>query len=119
MYAWEKPFQLVVKVARSTEMRALRKSIFIRSVFLGFMLFTERTIMFVTILTLVLTGNLVTATLVSSIIFHCKYIIFKTISNHSYINIFHKISDISNTTIFQYYSNERDINITAGYSKCL
>ncbi|KAG6461030.1 hypothetical protein O3G_MSEX012378 [Manduca sexta] len=64
MYAWEKPFQLVVKTARALEMRALRKSIFIRSVFLGFMLFTERTILFVTTLTLVLTGNIITATLI-------------------------------------------------------
>nr|ASU47347.1 ABCC2 [Cnaphalocrocis medinalis] len=54
MYAWEKPFQLVVNAARAYEMSALKKSIFIRSVFLGFMLFTERLIMFVTILTLIL-----------------------------------------------------------------
>nr|UEO57356.1 ABCC2 [Conogethes punctiferalis] len=54
MYAWEKPFQLVVKAARAYEISALRKSIFIRSVFLGFMLFTERSILFVTILTLIL-----------------------------------------------------------------
>lgn len=65
MYAWEKPFQAIVKVARNFEMIALRKSIFIRSVFLGFMLFTERSIIFITCLTLLLTGNLVTATLVS------------------------------------------------------
>ncbi|XP_037300590.1 LOW QUALITY PROTEIN: multidrug resistance-associated protein 4 [Manduca sexta] len=64
MYAWEKPFQLVVKAARALEMRALRKSIFVRSVFLGFMLFTERTTLFVTTLTLVLTGNIITATLI-------------------------------------------------------
>lgn len=64
MYAWEKPFQAIVKVARNFEMIALRKSIFIRSVFLGFMLFTERSIIFITCLTLLLTGNLVTATLI-------------------------------------------------------
>nr|ADH16744.1 ABC transporter family C protein ABCC2 [Heliothis subflexa] len=62
MYAWEKPFQLVVKAARAFEMKALRKSIFIRSTFLGFMLFTERSIMFVTVLTLALTGTMITAT---------------------------------------------------------
>ncbi|XP_063890832.1 uncharacterized LOC110383917 [Helicoverpa armigera] len=62
MYAWEKPFQLVVKAARAFEMSALRKSIFIRSTFLGFMLFTERSIMFVTVLTLALTGTMITAT---------------------------------------------------------
>lgn len=65
MYAWEKPFQLVVRAARAYELSALRKSIFIRSLFLGFMLFTERTILFVTCLTLILSGTMVTATLVS------------------------------------------------------
>ncbi|KAM3966702.1 ATP-binding cassette subfamily C member 4 [Aphomia sociella] len=64
MYAWEKPFQTVVKMARAHEMETLRKSIFVRSVFLGFMLFTDRTIMFVTILTLVLSSELVSASTV-------------------------------------------------------
>ncbi|KAL0850177.1 hypothetical protein ABMA28_012050 [Loxostege sticticalis] len=62
MYAWEKPFQLVVSAARAFEMSALRKSIFIRSVILGFMLFTERAILFFTMLTLVLSGQMVAAT---------------------------------------------------------
>ncbi|KAJ0181179.1 hypothetical protein K1T71_003264 [Dendrolimus kikuchii] len=64
MYAWEKPFEAVVKAARAYEMKVLTKAIFIRSVFLGFMLFTERSILFVTTLTLALTGNLVTAALI-------------------------------------------------------
>lgn len=64
MYAWEKPFQLVVSAARAFEMSALRKSIFIRSVILGFMLFTERAILFFTMLTLVLSGQMVAATTV-------------------------------------------------------
>nr|QJQ50001.1 ABC transporter family C protein ABCC2 [Ostrinia furnacalis] len=62
MYAWEKPFQLVVSATRAYEMQALRKSIFIRSVILGFMLFTERAILFFTMLTLVLSGTMVAAT---------------------------------------------------------
>ncbi|CAG9783021.1 unnamed protein product [Diatraea saccharalis] len=64
MYAWEKPFQLVVKAVRAHEMSALKKAIFIRSVFLGFMLFTERSIMFFTVLTLALSGNMISATTV-------------------------------------------------------
>lgn len=66
MYAWEKPFQLVVKAARAYEIAALRQSIFIRSTFMGFMLFTERTILFLTCLVLVLSGTMVTATVVSN-----------------------------------------------------
>ncbi|CAB3237240.1 unnamed protein product [Arctia plantaginis] len=61
MYAWEKPFQAVVKAARAYEMRALWRSVFIRSTFLNFMLFTERSILFITILTLILTDNMITA----------------------------------------------------------
>lgn len=65
MYAWEKPFQLVVKLARAYEMTALKKSIFVRSMFLGFMLFTERSIMFITVLTLALSGTMISATIVN------------------------------------------------------
>ncbi|XP_052753897.1 ATP-binding cassette sub-family C member 4-like [Galleria mellonella] len=61
MYAWEKPFQKVVELARSHETSALRNAIFVRSVFIGFMLFTDRTIMFITILTLVLSGEMISA----------------------------------------------------------
>ncbi|CAH0600504.1 unnamed protein product [Chrysodeixis includens] len=64
MYAWEKPFQLVVKVARAYELSALKKSIFVRSMFIGFMLFTEKSIMLFTILTLALTGNMISATMI-------------------------------------------------------
>ncbi|XP_013195349.1 ATP-binding cassette sub-family C member 4 [Amyelois transitella] len=62
MYAWEIPFQLVVKAVREYEMRALRKAMFIRSSFIGFMLFTERTIMLFTVITLVFAGSMISAT---------------------------------------------------------
>ncbi|XP_026726078.1 multidrug resistance-associated protein 4-like [Trichoplusia ni] len=64
MYAWEKPFQRVVKVARAYEMNALKKSMFVRSMFIGFMLFTEKSIMFFTILTLALTDTMISATII-------------------------------------------------------
>lgn len=67
MYAWEIPFEKVVNAARDYEMTTLKKSIFIRSTFLGFMLFTERLSVFVTILSLVFMGYMITATLVSFI----------------------------------------------------
>lgn len=68
MYAWEKPFQAVVKAARAYEMRALWRSVFVRSTFLNFMLFTERTILFITILMLILTDNMITAETVNIVI---------------------------------------------------
>ncbi|XP_063373668.1 ATP-binding cassette sub-family C member 4-like [Cydia amplana] len=62
MYAWEIPFQAVVKMARSHEVASIKNAMIIRSIFLGFMLFTERTILFLTVLTLILTGSMITAT---------------------------------------------------------
>ncbi|XP_038209551.1 uncharacterized protein LOC119830563 [Zerene cesonia] len=63
MYAWEKSFQKLVTLAREIEVSALKKSLFVRSVFLGFMMFAERTTLFITALTLILTGKLLTATI--------------------------------------------------------
>lgn len=65
MYAWEKPFQTVVKAARAYELKSLRKALFVRSIFMGFMLITERSVLFFTCLSIVLTGTMLTATLVS------------------------------------------------------
>ncbi|KPJ13568.1 ABC transporter C family member 12 [Papilio machaon] len=62
MYAWEKPFQNMVRLSRINELKYLQRSIFVRSVFVGFMLFTERTTLFITCLTIVLTGSILTAT---------------------------------------------------------
>ncbi|KAJ2946418.1 hypothetical protein O0L34_g12457 [Tuta absoluta] len=64
MYAWEKPFQIVVAAARAYEVAMLKKASFVRSTFIGFMMFVERTILFVTCLTLVLSGTPITATVI-------------------------------------------------------
>ncbi|CAK1599799.1 unnamed protein product [Parnassius mnemosyne] len=64
MYAWEKPFRSMVTEAREKELKSLQRSVFIRSVFVGFMLFTERSTLFITSLTIVLTGSMLTATLI-------------------------------------------------------
>ncbi|XP_041973788.1 ATP-binding cassette sub-family C member 4-like [Aricia agestis] len=64
MYAWEKSFQQVVKLARASELKVLGRSICVRSVFVGFMLFAERTTLFITSLMIVISGNMVTATVI-------------------------------------------------------
>ncbi|XP_052747534.1 ATP-binding cassette sub-family C member 4 [Bicyclus anynana] len=64
MYAWEKSFEDVVKVVRAFELEALKKSTFVRSVFLGFMMYAERSTLFITCLTIVLTGNLLRADMI-------------------------------------------------------
>ncbi|CAH2267216.1 jg2944 [Pararge aegeria aegeria] len=64
MYAWEKSFEKVVKIVRAFELAALRKSIFVRSVFLGFMMYAERSTLFITSLTIILSGTLLRADLI-------------------------------------------------------
>lgn len=65
MYAWEIPFQKVVGEKRMAELKEVRLSTLIRTLFLGFMIFTERTALFITILVFVLTGNSMSANVVS------------------------------------------------------
>lgn len=65
MYAWEIPFQKVVSEARANELKEIRIASYLRVVFLGFMMFTERTALFLTILVFVLFGNTMTANVVS------------------------------------------------------
>ncbi|CAG9107766.1 unnamed protein product [Plutella xylostella] len=64
MYAWEIPFEKVVGARRWEEMVVVRAATRIRAVFLGFMVFTERTALFLTIVTYVLLGNTVSATVI-------------------------------------------------------
>ncbi|VVC94160.1 unnamed protein product [Leptidea sinapis] len=64
MYAWEKSFQKIVTAVRKHELSAIKKSMFVRSVFLGFMMFAERTTVFFTALTIILSGGIVAATVI-------------------------------------------------------
>ncbi|CAH0405949.1 unnamed protein product [Chilo suppressalis] len=64
MYAWELPFQNVVGDKRAAEMKEVRKALFCRTIFLGFMMFTERAALFITILVFVFFGNSMTANVI-------------------------------------------------------
>ncbi|CAH2068593.1 unnamed protein product, partial [Iphiclides podalirius] len=64
MYAWEIPFQKVVGQKRMDELKEIRVASILRVIFLGFMLFTERAALFVTVLALVLLGNVMTANVI-------------------------------------------------------
>lgn len=65
MYAWEIPFQKVVGQKRMEELKEIKVASFLRVVFLGFMQFTERAALFITVLALILMGNVMTANVVS------------------------------------------------------
>ncbi|XP_013195380.2 ATP-binding cassette sub-family C member 4 isoform X2 [Amyelois transitella] len=64
MYAWEIPFEKTVSQKRDDELKQVRIATFLRTVFLGFMMFTERTAFFITIMTFVLLGNSMTANVI-------------------------------------------------------
>uniref|UniRef100_A0A336M8S7 CSON013802 protein n=1 Tax=Culicoides sonorensis TaxID=179676 RepID=A0A336M8S7_CULSO len=61
MYAWEKPFAKVVAMAREREIKAVRSISYIRGIMLSFMMFTSRTAIFLSLMTYVLLGFVLTA----------------------------------------------------------
>lgn len=61
MYAWEKPFELVIKYARATEIDSLTKTSYLRAIFSSCNVFIERTTLCLTVICFVLLGNVITA----------------------------------------------------------
>lgn len=61
LYAWEKPFEAIVKLLRLKEINVLTHVAYVRGVFLSFAVFTERLTLYVTIICYVLLGNTITA----------------------------------------------------------
>ncbi|XP_073824771.1 CF transmembrane conductance regulator [Musca autumnalis] len=66
MYAWEKPFQNVVKEARRREVKQIRYASYLRGFYLSTMVFTERSTLYITIAAAVLLGGAVSADIVFS-----------------------------------------------------
>ncbi|XP_055636392.1 ATP-binding cassette sub-family C member 4-like [Toxorhynchites rutilus septentrionalis] len=61
LYAWEKPFARLIKHARKLELKIVRKSAYVRGLYMTFLLFTTRTALFCTMMAMVLLGNNLTA----------------------------------------------------------
>ncbi|CAK1548553.1 unnamed protein product [Leptosia nina] len=61
MYAWEKPFEQVVALARKNEINCITSASYLRGVYLSFMVFTERLTLYITLLSYSLFGFQVTA----------------------------------------------------------
>lgn len=68
MYAWEKPFEKIVAMARKNEIKCITSASYLRGVYLSFMVFTERLTLYVTLLSYTLFGFQVTADIVSIVI---------------------------------------------------
>lgn len=57
MYAWEKPFEAIVKALRMDEIQVLTKMAYVRGFILSCGVFTERLALFATVVCYVLLGN--------------------------------------------------------------
>ncbi|KAJ8933696.1 hypothetical protein NQ314_013862 [Rhamnusium bicolor] len=66
MYAWEKPFEKVIKSARSTEIDDLTKTSYLRGIFSSCNIFIERATLCLTVVCYVLLGNVIIASKVFS-----------------------------------------------------
>ncbi|CAG9858692.1 unnamed protein product [Phyllotreta striolata] len=67
MYAWEKPFEYLVKRARLTEIKSIKVASYIRGVFSGCVIFLERLTLCLTVICYVLLGNTITPSIVFSL----------------------------------------------------
>ncbi|GJQ86164.1 hypothetical protein Trydic_g13443 [Trypoxylus dichotomus] len=72
MYAWEKPFEKVIKAARLDEIKVLKIANYIRGIFQSWTVFMQRTTLAITMITFVLTNNILT----SDIVFACQQYFF-------------------------------------------
>lgn len=57
MYAWEKPFSKLVRIARKKELKVVTKLSYVRALFMTFNLFTTRMALFCSLLTIALTDK--------------------------------------------------------------
>lgn len=61
LYAWEKSFKKLILYAREKELKVIRKSSYVRALFMTFMLFTTRSALYCTMMSMVVLGEDLTA----------------------------------------------------------
>ncbi|XP_029676365.1 multidrug resistance-associated protein 4-like [Formica exsecta] len=57
MYAWEKPFSKIVSITRALEIEKIQFSSYVRALYLAIIVFTERLLLYFTLIMFVLSGN--------------------------------------------------------------
>ncbi|CAH1105114.1 unnamed protein product [Psylliodes chrysocephalus] len=67
MYAWEKPFEKIVQLARENEIEDITSASYLRGIFASCMVFLDRTALAVTVICYVLLGNNITSGIVFSL----------------------------------------------------
>ncbi|XP_055540741.1 ATP-binding cassette sub-family C member 4-like [Wyeomyia smithii] len=72
LYAWEKPFSKLIQLARKLELKIVKKSSYVRGLYMTFLLFTTRMALFCTMMSIALLGGDLTAAkvFVVSMYFH-------------------------------------------------
>lgn len=61
LYAWEKSFKKLIYFARDKELKVIKKSSYVRALYMTFMLFTTRSALFCTMMAIVVLGDQLTA----------------------------------------------------------
>lgn len=61
MYAWEKPFCALVELARRLELKIVKKTSYLRGLFMTFFLFTTRVALYCTIVSMMMFGQPITS----------------------------------------------------------
>lgn len=67
MYAWEKPFELLIDAKRRHEVSGVKKSAILKAIYLGLIVFTDRVSLFITILCYTLFGFHISSDMVFSL----------------------------------------------------
>lgn len=67
MYAWEKPFELLIDAKRRHEVSGVKKSAILKAIYLGLIVFTDRVSLFITIVCYTLFGFNITSDMVFSL----------------------------------------------------
>lgn len=61
LYAWEKSFKKLIYFARDKELKVIKKSSYVRALYMTFILFTTRSALFCTMMSIVVLGDQLTA----------------------------------------------------------
>jgi len=57
MYAWEKPFNKIVSITRALEIKKIKLSAYVRTTNIATIVFTQRLLLYFTLIMFVLSGN--------------------------------------------------------------
>lgn len=64
MYAWEKPFEKIIRTLRKKEIKEIKKSLIVKALFLCLIVIADRVSLFVVVICFTLLGNFVTSDII-------------------------------------------------------